>query len=167
VRRFRGAGRQLLRVPRPVSGAATLAWCGWIWWHSSKEGDVAVVPAFWWSWYTNLGHAPAFALVALGLAVLGLRGRREESRASELRLLAAVFVLATAYGAVDELHQSFVVGRSASWLDLTTDALGAGATLWIVRYVGDERATDRGLLLRLLVGTAACVLSAWGATVTD
>lgn len=37
------------------------------------------------------------------------------------------FALTVAYGAVDEVHQSFVDGRDATVVDLAVDALGAAA----------------------------------------
>lgn len=43
------------------------------------------------------------------------------------RLLAAGAFIATAWGLGDELHQAFVPGRSAEFLDLVADGLGASA----------------------------------------
>ncbi len=43
------------------------------------------------------------------------------------RLPALAFTLTVAYGAVDEVHQSFVDGRDATVVDLAVDALGAAA----------------------------------------
>lgn len=42
---------------------------------------------------------------------------------------AALFVIgaATLYGLGDEWHQSFIAGRTASWVDWLADALGAAA----------------------------------------
>lgn len=43
-------------------------------------------------------------------------------------------LIAIAYGALDEFHQSFVDGRDSNLGDLTADALGAGAAaigLWV------------------------------------
>ncbi len=37
------------------------------------------------------------------------------------------FLMTVAYGAVDEIHQSFVDGRDATVVDLAVDALGAAA----------------------------------------
>ena len=63
------------------------------------------------------------------LAVLLYRLRLSYRPASGPRLQAAVLILAVAYGATDELHQSFVPGRDPSWLDLGLDALGAAVGL--------------------------------------
>jgi len=64
----------------------------------------------------NALHVPAYA----GLSFLigkGLRGRKHAA------LLAAS--IATVYGALDEVHQMFVVGRTASVMDALANALGA------------------------------------------
>ena len=47
-------------------------------------------------------------------------------------------VVTVAYGAVDEVHQSFVEGRDASALDLAIDALGAGLASLIARHVHER-----------------------------
>jgi len=70
----------------------------------------------------KFGHAFSYGLLAW-LFLRALRGREEA--AAWQRLISAL--LATAYGASDELHQSFVPGRNASMLDVLID--GTGATL--------------------------------------
>lgn len=44
---------------------------------------------------------------------------------------AAAFLLVVSWGALDELHQSFVPGREASALDVVADALGAALALCV------------------------------------
>jgi len=72
----------------------------------------------------NALHIPAYA----GLSFLmwkGLKGRRHAA------LLAAA--LATTYGALDEVHQMFVTGRTASVTDALANALGAFAVAgWVL-----------------------------------
>ena len=65
------------------------------------------------------------------LAVLLYRLRLSYGLSSGPRLQAAVLLLTVAYGATDELHQSFVPGRDLSWLDLGLDALGAAVGLLV------------------------------------
>ena len=66
----------------------------------------------------NALHVPAYAGLSFVLWK-GLRGRRHAA------LLAAV--IATVYGALDEVHQMFVVGRTASVTDALANTLGAFA----------------------------------------
>lgn len=69
-------------------------------------------------------HAGIYAVLA-GLWTLALGPR-----------WALCWLLATGFGAVDEVHQGFVPGRSRDVLDLLADGVGAAAmlvVLWPVR----------------------------------
>jgi VanZ family protein len=76
--------------------------------------------------HDKLLHASEYAvlggLLAPALRLAGLRPRAA---------LVVAVLLASAYGATDEVHQSFVPGRSADPLDWVADTLGAtvGASL--------------------------------------
>jgi VanZ family protein len=54
-------------------------------------------------------------------------------------------LIATAYGAIDEFHQSFVPGRSSTVADGIADAAGAALGAWIVgqEIVGRLRTATR------------------------
>lgn len=57
----------------------------------------------------------------------------------------AVLVLAIAYAATDELHQSFVPGRDPSWQDLAYDSVGAFLGLLLAELtVALKRRAGRG-----------------------
>ncbi|MFT5292148.1 MAG: hypothetical protein ACI8QS_002089 [Planctomycetota bacterium] len=166
-------GRRFLGLNRGLVLVLTLGWSGWIWWHSSLRGGVAPDPNFAWGWFTNLGHAPAFAFVALGLltSALQIEERRLGPSKSlpQLRpaIAAGVLAVTITYGALDEYHQSFVYGRTATLLDLTTDSCGAISVVWVGAYLLRPRATSWGLAVRLMLGSLACILSALLATLWD
>ena len=89
-------------------------------------------------------HTGAFAV----LAVLAYRVLAVHFRWRQRWLVAAAAALAPGYGALDELHQAFVPGRTASSLDLGYDFLGAAlaltalvATFALIRRVGDRGAS--------------------------
>jgi hypothetical protein len=59
------------------------------------------------------------------LAVLAYRVAARLHPATGPFLAPAVLAMTAFYGATDEVHQSFVTGRHASWIDLGYDTLGA------------------------------------------
>jgi VanZ family protein len=72
-------------------------------------------------------------------ALLVARASRHQSRFDDLRRFSLVlsFLLATAYGVSDEVHQLFVPDRTADPQDLLADmagAMAAVAVLWIYRW---------------------------------
>jgi hypothetical protein len=79
----------------------------------------------------NALHVPVYA----GLAFVMWRGLRGPDAAAGARRRAALLAaaLATLYGALDEVHQMFVMGRTASVTDALANALGAFAVAgWAV-----------------------------------
>ena len=78
------------------------------------------MPHAWWTWdklLHGVEYAGLAALLVLGLTHLGTM------RLHRAMLLA--ILLASAYGATDELHQYFVPGRSCDVLDWLADTVGA------------------------------------------
>jgi VanZ family protein len=68
------------------------------------------------------------------------------------RVSAALFALA--WGLLDEYHQSFIPGRTASPWDALTDLLGALLGLWLGPRLLDLWAVHRGRILDRLPSTA-------------
>jgi VanZ family protein len=73
--------------------------------------------------WLKVGHGVGYAL--LGLAYLYAL-RPVSRRAAGLAVL-----LALGYAVLDELHQSFVPGRSAGLADVVLDVAAAGAAVWV------------------------------------
>ena len=89
-------------------------------------------------------HTGAFAV----LAVLAYRVLAVHLRWRQRWLVATAAAVAAGYGALDELHQAFVPGRTASSIDLGYDFLGAAlaltalvATFALIRHVGGRGAS--------------------------
>jgi VanZ family protein len=74
-------------------------------------------------------HSWGYAM--FGAALLwGLTAGHQKSLVGSVLLTA--WLLATLYGASDEIHQAFVPGRDPSWFDLTADAVGAAVGIVIL-----------------------------------
>ena len=105
--------------------SVVVAYCGLIFALSSLPSeDIPLPPLLWQA--DKLLHALEFGFLSLLVSwALGV-GRFRRA------LIALLF--ASAYGLTDEFHQSFVLGRSASWLDWLADTAGAalvqGWMLW-------------------------------------
>ncbi|ADI14881.1 VanZ family protein [Truepera radiovictrix] len=116
---------------RPLWWLAALAWAGLTFWFSSSPD--AQGAAGWLDLSPprdKLFHAANFGV--LGLLILFASGRP---------LLAVL--LASLYGAVDELHQATVPGRSADVADWVADTLGAAFAVTLAVLWQRQRARDR------------------------
>lgn len=104
------------------------AWCmATIWWMSDKSA-LPQMPGFAQEVWSYLGHFSMFGL--LGLCVWWALGMNPRLLDRERNWYA--IGIATAYGALDEFHQSFVPGRDTSGFDLLADFLGATVAVMLV-----------------------------------
>lgn len=90
---------------------------------------------------SNLLHIPLFAGLAWCLLMCLSDG--QWYRTVSCQLYGIIGLLAGAYAAVDEWHQSFVTGRSGSVGDFLLDCLGIGGLLLIHQLVRGREATSR------------------------
>ena len=113
-----------------LRGAVALAYAGWIWHLSSLPGSGDVPLPF--AHFDKLLHGLLFAGMG-GLVLWTLTAWRPSTwRALAVRAGG----ITTLYGVVDELHQSFVVGRHADPMDVLADAAGAALAIAIWRAFG-------------------------------
>lgn len=78
------------------------------------------------------GHALGYGLLAL--SVLHALQPLSAPTLSSLKVLLLAWAFTLLYAASDELHQLFVPGRTASWVDVMIDATGAFLGLAAFRF---------------------------------
>jgi hypothetical protein len=118
---------------RAARALPALLWAGLIWWSSSTPGDGSGWLSAPWldlPMLDKVAHAGLFGVLAALLRYAGLPPR-------------AAFVAAVAWGAIDELHQAFVPGRTPELADLAADAVGAVVALAAVRWFASRRERPR------------------------
>ena len=92
-----------------------------MWFLSSRSGDEIQMPPI--PFLDKVLHFLEYLIFGFLLArVISLPERRK----SRIRLFISVVAIALIWGAIDELHQSFVPLRDASLFDLIADCIGAG-----------------------------------------
>lgn len=113
--------------PGALRWLAVAAWAGLIWYLSSRS-TIPALP-FTFAHLDKVVHSLIFGVLGWLVArALGHGGAR--------RRLALAVLLAVSWGALDELHQAFVPGRTSSLGDLAADAFGASigvALVWLRR----------------------------------
>lgn len=115
-----------LRVVLPLLMMAMLYWL------SSLPGvpapdDPAGYAVFHWMppSVQNVLHVPAYAALAWAWRWALAAWLRHN-----VAIAVSAFAVAALYGLIDEWHQSFVPGRSASLTDVALDAVGAALGIW-------------------------------------
>lgn len=165
---LRRVGRALLVFPRTVVWLLPFSWALLIFVLSSFTPNLEGFGLVRFGGFTtNLLHPGAFGLLALLIVpVFGRKVGPDDRRWTAMTSIGAlwVIVIATLYGFTDELHQSTVVGRDASLLDLLSDSVGAFFSILVIGYLGREAATEKGLRIRLFIGLAASCAAAGAAT---
>lgn len=112
---------------RALPWLPAVAWAAAIFWVSSQP----TVPLPRVTNIDKLGHYAAYTVLGALLAFATDRSR--------LPLLAA-FVLGALYGISDELHQSYVPGRSADPLDWAADVAGVATACFLYHRWRSRRA---------------------------
>lgn len=108
------------------------AGCGAIFWAGSAPRDVPALFAH----GDKVLHGAVYAVLASAwYAALRVTWPWHDYR----RHAWAAFALAACYGATDEWHQAFVVGRAASFADWVADALGAAFTATLAACIKRPR----------------------------
>ena len=107
--------------------APLVAYCAFVFVVSALQAPPA--PDYPFAWGDKLTHALVYAAM-LPLAVRAMR--LFPARASLRSRLLPAFLFCALYGATDEIHQYFVPGRSCDVFDWIADAVGAGASAWIL-----------------------------------
>lgn len=147
-------------------GSFVVLWSALIFWLSAQQarsddtGGSAVHLLL-----MNAGHAPLFGIWAAGAAFyLACKTPRP---IPDISFTLNAIVATLAFGTLDEIHQYFVPGRTASWTDVATDGIGAAVALYCLRYVASPRSAASGLLLRILIGIVTMLASGAVATWVD
>jgi VanZ family protein len=123
------AALKWLRRPLLTHWLPLLAWMGLIYWFSDQPQPFTVSQSWLEDAIGVAGHIIGYAVLAvLWRRALAARQNRRPRRAAALAWLLTVL-----YALSDEVHQTFVPGRSGNLPDLLIDAAGAGLGLWLVR----------------------------------
>lgn len=80
-------------------------------------------------------HVIIFSILAFLLSG-ALQGHIKALRSSKQVLM--VFALIVVFGALDELHQASVAGRTSSWRDLVADALGGFIGAYLYQFFNNN-----------------------------
>ena len=154
----------LARFSRGSGPVLAVAWYGLICVLSAQSSSGRPGPIS-GSWALNTGHSLLYGLLALWMLLAIPRENAWPSlrRKQVVQILGVILLL----GAIDEVHQSFVPGRTMSATDVVTDLTGASCVLWICAYAGASTAREGGARLRLALCLAACFAAGALATFAD
>lgn len=119
-------------LPPPWRFLPAVAYYGFIFFLSSRSSFPVESP---FSGFDKLAHVGIFGLFGTILA-WSLADRRDGLGTMRMAL---AFLIGAAGGALDEVHQIFVPGRSAEVWDAVADAAGVAAGLFLFNRIGRAR----------------------------
>ena len=131
MRGIDSALRAWLQLPQMLRAAAPLIVMAILWW-SSSGGPVLGGPSLPVMLVHNSMHGIAYAVLG-GSLLLALTGGKMMPRSEAIASSVWSIFIATVYGALDELHQSYVPGRVCSLADFLADGFGASAAVAFLR----------------------------------
>lgn len=146
-----------LGIPRLARLLVPVAIMAMLWHASSREPVVTGGGVLRGLAYNGL-HVVAYAVLATAWILALTRQEMLGVAAAGRRCARIACLLAIAYGIADEVHQSFVPGRTASFGDVFSDVCGAAlAGLLVRRFLYDDASALRWLpwLLAVACGSVA------------
>jgi len=155
---LRRTGFVLLRQSRGRAWVQACLWMGLIWFMSSLSNPLGRDPHQSVAFFGNLAHP--FEYGVLTLLLLPTVQRFQGWIQFDSERLGSRIALILSYAAIDEFHQSFVLGRHSSPLDWLADATGMYCTLKVAAYISEPEATSAGVGKRCLYGVFLCCLAA-------
>ncbi len=139
---------------------AASSWMALIFWLSSGTIDSPLPRHRWSSFVSNCAHFPLYGVLASCWRLFFVA--TDSIRGSRATLIA--IAIAALYGVSDEVHQSFVPGRSASVYDVMTDLGGAAFGVLLTERWRPGRARLSGWAwLGGAIGLLGAALDTWGA----
>jgi VanZ family protein len=132
-------------------GILTILWMALIWVLSSQSHLNFGLLEFWNVLFMKAAHIFVYTILGILLVKL-LLGYKDWKKTDEkftfAGLLLLIFFIGSLYSILDELHQSFVPGRTASIIDIGIDIVGLffGLT-WGLRLATNKLRTSVKVLL--------------------
>lgn len=130
----------------------SILWMALIFYLSHQPGTTlnSMLPFFqrWAPWLESFNSGHFVAYFILSLAVYWGLGERAVSFRGKL----ITVLICTLYGLTDEFHQLFIEGRTADWLDVRNDAIGAAIAMLVVSIPAIERWYVRSATIQKLFG---------------
>ncbi|HZN42031.1 MAG TPA: VanZ family protein [Planctomycetota bacterium] len=161
LRGIDSALRAWLQRPQRLRAAVPLIIMALLWWSSSGESLLGG-PSFGVMLVHNSMHGIAYAALG-GSLLLALTEGTTRLGGAAIAPAAWSVAIATVYGALDEVHQSYVQGRVCSIADFLADVCGAAAAVAFLRArLYEDRASAVAFPFCILALVASVVLGTAG-----
>ena len=161
LRGIDSALRAWLQLPQTLRAAVPLIVMALLWWSSCGPSPLGG-QSFAVMLVHNSMHGIAYAVLG-GSLLLALTEGTARPGGTAIAAAAWSVAIATTYGALDELHQSYVADRVCSIADFLADACGAAAAVAFLRArLYEDRASAAAFPFCILALVASVVLGTAG-----